>query len=151
MQRLPPDHHAGDFGIAQPAGSVSWEYPPGAGRSSMCSTNDAAGNAEDTTMRIRSVLLVFALALRSAPSPVSAADVAPKPAAKPAATEVAILAGGCFWGLEDLLRKQPGVVTIEVGYTGGWLDNPKYDDTHDSKSGHAESVRIEFDPKKTSY
>ena len=68
-----------------------------------------------------------------------------------ATTEVAILAGGCFWGMEELIRKQPGVLDTEVGYTGGWLENPKYDDTHDSKSGHAEAVRITFDPAKTSY
>ncbi|MCE9595605.1 MAG: bifunctional methionine sulfoxide reductase B/A protein [Planctomycetes bacterium] len=66
-------------------------------------------------------------------------------------TETAIVAGGCFWGMEDLLRKIPGVVKTDVGYTGGWLANPKYDDTHDSKSGHAEAVRIEFDPTKLSY
>jgi len=66
-------------------------------------------------------------------------------------TEVAILAGGCFWGMEELIRQQPGVLNIEAGYTGGWLENPKYDDTHDSKSGHAESVRIEYDPKRISY
>ena len=68
-----------------------------------------------------------------------------------ATTEFAILAGGCFWGMEELLRQEPGVLNIEVGYTGGWVDNPKYEDTHDSKSGHAEAVRIEFDPKKLSY
>ena len=68
-----------------------------------------------------------------------------------ASPEVAILAGGCFWGMEELLRKEPGVLRIEVGYTGGWVENPKYEDTHDSKSGHAEAVRIEFDPTKTSY
>jgi methionine-S-sulfoxide reductase len=72
-------------------------------------------------------------------------------AASSATTEVAILAGGCFWGMEDLFRKQPGVLDIEAGYTGGWLDNPRYDDTHDSKSGHAESIRIVFDPAKTTY
>jgi peptide methionine sulfoxide reductase msrA/msrB len=66
-------------------------------------------------------------------------------------TEVAYLAGGCFWGMEDLLRKIPGVTGVEVGYTGGWLENPHYDDTHDSKSGHAESVKVTFDPKKLSY
>jgi peptide methionine sulfoxide reductase msrA/msrB len=66
-------------------------------------------------------------------------------------TEVAVLAGGCFWGMEELLRKIPGVTAVEVGYTGGWLENPKYDDTHDSKSGHAESVKVVFDPKKLSY
>jgi methionine-S-sulfoxide reductase len=65
--------------------------------------------------------------------------------------EVAILAGGCFWGMEDIIRKIPGVIETEVGYTGGWLKNPKYDDTHDSKSGHAEAVKVVFDPKKLSY
>jgi peptide methionine sulfoxide reductase msrA/msrB len=74
------------------------------------------------------------------------------PAAAPASsTETAVLAGGCFWGMEDLLRKIPGVLDTECGYTGGHLENPKYDDTHDSKSGHAESVKIVFDPAKVSY
>lgn len=72
-------------------------------------------------------------------------------AAKGATEEVATLAGGCFWGMEDLLRKQPGVIRIEAGYTGGTLPNPRYEDTHDGKSGHAEAVRIVFDPSKTSY
>jgi peptide methionine sulfoxide reductase msrA/msrB len=66
-------------------------------------------------------------------------------------TEVAILAGGCFWGMEDILRRIPGVLDTEVGYTGGWLRNPKYEDTHDSKSGHAEAVKVTFDPKVLSY
>jgi peptide methionine sulfoxide reductase msrA/msrB len=65
--------------------------------------------------------------------------------------EVAILAGGCFWGMQDILRKIPGVVSTRVGYTGGHLENPRYEDTHDSKSGHAESVEIIFDPRKLSY
>ena len=65
--------------------------------------------------------------------------------------EVAILAGGCFWGMEELLRAIPGVLDTDVGYTGGWLEHPRYDDTHDSKSGHAESVRIEFDPTVVSF
>ena len=66
-------------------------------------------------------------------------------------TERAVLAGGCFWGMEELLRKIPGVTGVEVGYTGGWLKDPKYDDTHDSKSGHAESVKVTFDPSKLTY
>ncbi len=66
-------------------------------------------------------------------------------------TETAYLAGGCFWGMEDLLRKIPGVLETEAGYTGGWLENPKYDDTHDSKSGHAEAVKVVFDPRKLTY
>ena len=73
------------------------------------------------------------------------ADAAERP------TEVAILAGGCFWGMEELLRAIPGVLDTDVGYTGGWLEHPTYDDTHDSKSGHAESVRIVFDPTVLSY
>jgi peptide methionine sulfoxide reductase msrA/msrB len=68
-----------------------------------------------------------------------------------ATTETAYLAGGCFWGMEELLRKIPGVLDTEAGYTGGWLENPKYDDTHDSKSGHAESVKIVFDPRKLKF
>jgi peptide-methionine (S)-S-oxide reductase len=65
--------------------------------------------------------------------------------------ETAYLAGGCFWGMQDLLRSIPGVIKTEVGYTGGWLDNPKYDDTHDSKSGHAEAVKIVFDPSTVGF
>jgi len=66
-------------------------------------------------------------------------------------TEVAMLAGGCFWGVEEILRGVPGVIDTEVGYTGGWLENPTYDDTHDGKSGHAEAIRVTFDPSVLSY
>ena len=66
-------------------------------------------------------------------------------------TEVAVLAGGCFWGVEEILRDVPGVIDTEVGYTGGWLENPKYADTHHSKSGHAEAIRVMFDPALLSY
>lgn len=72
-------------------------------------------------------------------------------APKPVSEEVATLAGGCFWGMEELLRKQPGVLRTEAGYTGGTLSNPRYEDTHDGRSGHAEAVRIVFDPSKTRY
>jgi methionine-S-sulfoxide reductase len=65
--------------------------------------------------------------------------------------EVAILAGGCFWGMQDILRKIPGVLETQAGYTGGWLANPRYEDTHHSKSGHAEAVRVVFDPRRLSY
>jgi len=59
----------------------------------------------------------------------------------------AVLAGGCFWGMEDLLRKQPGVVDTTVGYTGGKVENP----TYQKHEGHAEAVEIEYDTDKTSY
>jgi methionine-S-sulfoxide reductase len=65
--------------------------------------------------------------------------------------EVAVLAAGCFWGVEEILRAVPGVLDTDVGYTGGWLANPRYHDTHDSKSGHAEAIRVTFDPSVLSY
>jgi methionine-S-sulfoxide reductase len=66
-------------------------------------------------------------------------------------TEIAVLAGGCFWGVEDILRNVRGVLDTDVGYTGGWLENPTYHDTHDSKSGHAEAIRVTFDPSVISF
>jgi methionine-S-sulfoxide reductase len=65
--------------------------------------------------------------------------------------EVAVLAGGCFWGVEEILREVPGVLDTEAGYTGGRVENPKYEDTHDGKSGHAEAVRVTFDPSVLSF
>lgn len=61
--------------------------------------------------------------------------------------KVAYLAGGCFWGLEELFREQPGVVDTEVGYTGGENDNPNYE----NHPGHAEALAITYDTEKTSY
>src|SRR3954471_22362790 len=66
-------------------------------------------------------------------------------------TDVAVLACGCFWGLEEILRDVPGVIDTEVGYTGGWLENPTYQDTHASKSDHAKAIRATFDPSMLSY
>lgn len=65
--------------------------------------------------------------------------------------EIATLAGGCFWGMEDLIRKQIGVVDTEVGYTGGTLANATYRDVKSGKTGHAEAIQIKFDRNKTSY
>ena len=62
-------------------------------------------------------------------------------------TETAVLAGGCFWGAEELIRHQPGIISTRVGYTGGTNANA----TYRNHPGHAEAVEIVFDPSKTSY
>jgi peptide-methionine (S)-S-oxide reductase len=62
-------------------------------------------------------------------------------------TEKAILAGGCFWGMQELIRRQPGVISTRVGYTGG--ENPNA--TYRNHGSHAESIEITFDPAATSY
>ena len=67
--------------------------------------------------------------------------------AKPAKVETATLAGGCFWGVEELIRKMPGVIDTEVGYTGGKVENA----TYQNHEGHAEAIRIQFDPTRISY
>ena len=61
--------------------------------------------------------------------------------------EIAVLAGGCFWGMQDLIRKQAGVIATRVGYTGGDVDNA----TYRNHGTHAEGIEIEFDPAVISY
>ena len=62
-------------------------------------------------------------------------------------TETVVLAGGCFWGMQDLIRKQPGVLSTRVGYSGGDVDNA----TYRNHGSHAEAIEIEFDPARTSF
>jgi peptide methionine sulfoxide reductase msrA/msrB len=70
-----------------------------------------------------------------------------KPAAHPATLQTATLAGGCFWGVEELIRKLPGVTDTEVGYTGGTVAHA----TYQNHEGHAEAIKITFDPAQISY
>ena len=64
-----------------------------------------------------------------------------------AATETALLAGGCFWGMQELIRRQPGVLSTRVGYSGGDVANA----TYRNHGTHAEAIEIVFDPARTSY
>ncbi|HEX2871509.1 MAG TPA: bifunctional methionine sulfoxide reductase B/A protein [Polyangiaceae bacterium] len=92
----------------------------------------------------------------AAPAPAASTDNAcarPAPGEQPGCTptlDTAILAGGCFWGMEDIIRKIPGVISTDVGYTGGRA-GVTYEDMHHDTTGNAEAVRVVFDPKRLSY
>ena len=71
--------------------------------------------------------------------------------AKTMKKEIATLAGGCFWGVEELIRSYPGVINTTVGYTGGSVDNPNYNIVKLGTTNHAEAIEVEYDANKLSY
>jgi peptide-methionine (S)-S-oxide reductase len=68
-----------------------------------------------------------------------------------AETETAVLGGGCFWCLEAVFKRMDGVESVQSGYAGGTAENPSYEDVCTGSTGHAEVVRIAFDPRRISY
>ena len=100
-------------------------------------------------------VLKFVLAALAAPllALSASAALAATPPAKSAAAglETAVFSGGCFWCMESDMKAIPGVVSVESGYTGGTLKNPTYPDVVGEQTGHYESVRVTFDPKRLPY
>lgn len=66
-------------------------------------------------------------------------------------TETAIVAAGCFWGIQDAFDQIPGVTATEVGYIGGRIDSPTYEQVCYERTGHAEGVKVEFDPETVTF
>ena len=73
------------------------------------------------------------------------------PRALPDKTEVAMFAGGCFWGVEEVFRHEPGVIATAVGFSGGHVKNPSYRQVCAGDTAHAEACMVEFDPKRTNF
>ena len=100
------------------------------------------------------LLLVGYLGLRGTSQAAEDSRVVPAPAADeapPAATETAVLAGGCFWGVQGVFQHVKGVASAVSGYAGGASDTASYDQVSTGATGHAESVKVTFDPRRISY
>ncbi|HEY2567237.1 MAG TPA: bifunctional methionine sulfoxide reductase B/A protein [Candidatus Aquirickettsiella sp.] len=94
---------------------------------------------------------VNSISLEFTPKIELAKDLHKIPAKTNLQTETAIFAGGCFWGVEYLMKQLPGIISIISGYIGGNTSNPTYEEVCTQPTGHAEAVEITFDPNKISY
>jgi len=101
-----------------------------------------------TAKRIVQLLCIAAITFGAAG--LAAAQAQPSPGAKPA-TARATFAGGCFWCMEEVYDKVPGVIATVSGYMGGHTKNPTYEQIGTGRTGHAEVVQVEYDPAKVSY
>src|SRR5689334_8180578 len=96
--------------------------------------------------------LVFVQSLTAATrGPVSIPAPVRDELATGAKTETAVFAGGCFWGIQSVFQHVKGVVSATSGYAGGTMDRPSYEDVGSGATGHAESVRVVFDPSQVTY
>jgi peptide-methionine (S)-S-oxide reductase len=86
---------------------------------------------------VSALLLLLAITLKAEDTPMN--------------TRKATLGGGCFWCVEAVYERMPGILSVTSGYAGGQTDNPTYEDICTGKTGHAEVVQIEYDPEKISY
>lgn len=77
--------------------------------------------------------------------------VVDQPLAPVKGEQTAVFAGGCFWGIQSVFQHTKGVVSATSGYAGGWTDKPSYEQVSSGQTGHAESVRVVFDPSQISY
>lgn len=99
---------------------------------------------------VLSLACFFAMAKAAGKSPIPAADADDSLAARPG-SQTAVFAGGCFWGTQSVFERVKGVIDTTVGYSGGSADTATYDQVTTETTGHAESIRVVYDPSKITY
>jgi peptide-methionine (S)-S-oxide reductase len=100
---------------------------------------------------ILSIFLISFVQAQASTSSTASKDTKIATEKKTMKKEIATLAGGCFWGVEEIIRAIPGVTNTTVGYTGGSVDNPNYNIVKLGTSNHAESIEVEFNPENITY
>lgn len=101
--------------------------------------------------RLLSLLLIFTMEIIMSATPASSQTTSTQAKSTTPTTEIAVFASGCFWGTEYMFQEVPGVISTRVGYTGGFVENPTYQQVCSGKTGHAEAMEIKFDPSKVDY